>query len=329
MSGSSNFERRPIPPAREVREAREARDARMVNGEPRGGLTFRQVVLITAIFVVVTLLVMRSLINGLGSVEGVKGDAKAVTRDAPGPADGSEQNGSNGAGEHGNGSYDDLKLGELPPGGKYTTKGSGKFRTVGEPGKSFGEGKKKFTYVVEVETTLKASAYGGDDAFAAMVDATLSNPKSWGGDPRFSFQHVDEKKLKNGEEPDLRIQLTSTETTAKTCGDTYGIETSCNYPGERRVVLNEARWVRGAIPFEGDLGAYRQYMINHEVGHGVGHKAHKSCTRDGGLAPVMMQQTISLNNAEIYKINPEEPFGHDSKTCRANPWVFPYGPKDS
>lgn len=226
MSGSSNFERRPIPPAREVREAHEAHDARMVNGEPRGGLTFRQVVLITAIFVVVTLLVMHSLINGLGSVEGVKGDAKAVTREAPGPADGSEQNGSNGAG-----GYDDLKLGELPPGGKYTTKGSGKFRTVGEPGKSFGEGKKKFTYVVEVETTLKASAYGGDDAFAAMVDATLSNPKSWGGDPRFSFQHVDEKKLKNGEEPDLRIQLTSTETTAKTCGDTYGIETSCNYPG--------------------------------------------------------------------------------------------------
>lgn len=82
MSGSSNFERRPIPPAREVREAHEARDARMVNGEPRGGLAFRQVVLITAIFVVVTLLVMRSLINGLGSVE--RGEGRRESGDTRG-----------------------------------------------------------------------------------------------------------------------------------------------------------------------------------------------------------------------------------------------------
>ena len=87
--------------------------------------------------------------------------------------------------------------------------------------------------------------------------------------------------------------------------------------------------MRGAIPFDGDLGAYRQYVINHEVGHAIGHKAHKPCTKDGKLAPIMMQQTISLNNAEIYKINPDEAFGKDSNTCKANPWPFPFGYKKS
>lgn len=287
-------------------------------------LSFRRVLLVIAAFVLVSLLIMYSVLTGLGSHDSAQGGGGVASKGNPGQSAKSTNDESSIDGE---GSYDDLELGELPPGGKYAKKGSGKFRTVGKPSKKVGKGKKKFTYVVEVESTVKSADYGGDDAFAAMVDATLSNPKSWVGDPQYSFQHVDEDKLPKGEKSDMRIQLTSTKTTAKTCGNSYGIETSCNYSGERRVVLNEARWVRGAIPFEGDLGAYRQYMINHEVGHAVGHSAHEPCTGDGKLAPIMMQQTISLNNAEIYKINPEEPFGHDSNTCKVNPWVFPFGYK--
>lgn len=314
MSSGSNVERHPIPPAR--KSAPEAPSAQSQNGR----FSFRSVILIIVAFVLVTLLVVYSILRGLGDEEDTQAtDEVAVT----GSDDGDATSGSE-IGDYGN-----LKFGSLPPGGKYTKKGSGKFRTAGKPGKTFGKGKKKFTYVVEVESTLKSSAYGGDDAFAAMVDATLANPKSWVGDPQYSFQHVDEKKLPKGKEPDMRIQLTSPETTAATCGDSYGIETSCNFPGEGRVVLNEARWVRGAIPFEGDLGAYRQYMINHEVGHGIGHKAHVPCSKDGALAPIMMQQTISLNNAEIYKINPDKAFKDNSNTCKANPWVFPFGYKNS
>ncbi len=317
MSSGSNVKRHPIPPAR--KSAPEIPGADMRQPE-RGRFSFRGVILITVAFVLVTLLVMYSILHGLGDEEDTQatGEVAVTSSDDGGSSNGSEI-----------GDYEDLKFGSLPPGGKYTKKGSGKFRTAGEPGKTFGKGKKKFTYVVEVETTLKSSAYGGDDAFAAMVDATLANPKSWVGDPQYSFQHVDEKKLPKGKKPDMRIQLTSPETTAATCGDSYGIETSCNFPGEGRVVLNEARWVRGAIPFEGDLGAYRQYMINHEVGHGIGHKAHVPCSKNGALAPIMMQQTISLNNAEIYKINPDKAFKDNPNTCKANPWVFPFGYKNS
>ena len=325
MNSGSNMERHPIPPARKTPAVKGAQQA------PRGQFSFRSVVLITAAFVLVTLLAMYSVLRGLATTDSAQG-AEGAGQSQSQPGQSAHTSGTDGSAcTDGNesGDYDDLKLGALPPGGKYAKKGSGKFRTVGKPGKKVGKGKKKFTYVVEVETTVRAADYGGDDAFAAMVDATLANPKSWVGAPQYSFQHVDEKKLPKGAVPDMRIQLTSTETTAADCGDSYGIETSCNYSGERRVVLNEARWVRGAIPFDGDLGAYRQYVINHEVGHGIGHKAHVPCSKDGALAPIMMQQTISLNNAEIYKINPDEAFGKDSNTCKANPWPFPFGYKKS
>lgn len=219
------------------------------------------------------------------------------------------------------GSLDDVKLGELPPGGPYADKGSNKFRVVPGAGKKVGEGREDhYTYVVEVEDTIDAAAYGGDDGFAAMVDATLSNPKSWIGDKRFSFQRVDGEKEKN---PDLRIQLTSAKTTHEVCGNDYKLETSCFMPEGNRVILNESRWVRGAAPFEGDLGGYRQYMINHEIGHGIGYPAHVGCDKQGNLAPIMMQQTLSLNNSELYKINPQEIYRNDGVTCRPNPWVFP------
>lgn len=219
------------------------------------------------------------------------------------------------------GSLSGVKQGELPPGGSYTDNGSGKFRPVPGEGKKVGEGREDhYTYVVEVEDTIDASAYGGDDAFAAMVEATLSNPKSWIGDKRFSFQRVDGTKEKN---PDLHIQLTSVKTTHEVCGNDYQLETSCFMPEGNRVVLNESRWVRGAVPFEGDLGGYRQYMINHEVGHGIGYPAHVGCEKTGNLAPIMMQQTLSLNNSELYRINPQEVYEDNGQSCRPNPWVFP------
>lgn len=54
--------------------------------------------------------------------------------------------------------------------------------------------------------------------------------------------------------------------------------------------LNFWRWETGAEPFNGDLTTYRQYLVNHEVGHALGF-GHVGCPGAGQLAPVMMQQT--------------------------------------
>ena len=210
---------------------------------------------------------------------------------------------------------------DLPPGGPYTTTGEGTFYEVGAPGMTAGDGTELVVrYAVEVERGVDTSGYGGDNAFAHMVDATLSDPRSWTNDPRFRFEHVSVD-----DNPTLKIRLASLETTAELCGAQLGTETSCRtrITGEDSVIINESRWVRGAVPFQGDLGSYRQYLINHEVGHAVGFATHEPCPEPNALAPIMMQQTLSLNNAQLREMTPDGQYPDNADTCRANPWPYP------
>ena len=278
---------------------------------------------LAAIFLLVTALVLLSVFTSNSHSADPSNNAANNT---------AESSDSNGGEDRGDGPIPDgqggenLGTGELPPGGAFAERGSGNYTTVGSPGAKAGEGaKSKYTYVVEIEDTIDPAGMGGADAFAAMVDATLTNPKSWTADKAISFQHVKESDLPAGTEPDLRIQLSSTETTHDVCGFTYRLETSCFMPIGNRVVLNDSRWVRGAQPFNGDLGGYRQYVINHEVGHGIGYAAHQACHENGALAPVMMQQTLSVINRELHEINPNENYGREDATCLPNPWPYPNG----
>ncbi|QGU03943.1 DUF3152 domain-containing protein [Corynebacterium comes] len=234
-------------------------------------------------------------------------DRDGGVRPGPDPADAPDQQ---------------LPHNQLPPGGPYAEQGAGTYRVVGTPGMAAGEGAETVVrFVVEVEDGVDTSGSGGDDALAAMVDATLSNPKSWVNDRAFRFEHVGP-----GDNPQMRIQLTSVGTTREVCGGRdLELETSCHIRigDESRVIINESRWVRGAAPFNGDLGSYRQYLVNHEVGHGLGFAGHEACGADGELAPIMMQQTLSLNNAELYSFSPEEVYPDENVTCQYNPWPYP------
>lgn len=212
----------------------------------------------------------------------------------------------------------ELPAGALPDGGAFTVTGAGTWHIVPGAGGKVGQGtEREFTYTVEIEDGVDASVFGGDESFGRMVDQTLANPKSWTKDPRFAFRRVDSG------DPDFRVSLTSQMTIRDACGYDIQLEVSCYNPGIDRVVLNEPRWVRGAIAFQGDIGSYRQYQINHEVGHAIGYQDHQPCETQDGLAPVMMQQSFGTSNDDIARLDPEGVVPMNGLTCRFNPWPFP------
>ncbi|EID53564.1 Protein of unknown function (DUF3152) [Saccharomonospora xinjiangensis XJ-54] len=219
----------------------------------------------------------------------------------------------------------DIPTAELPEGGDYDEKGEGTWHSVplgDSSGKQAGEGQ-LFTYTVEIEDGLDPGSYGGDDVFAATVEATLSDPRSWPGTGKVALKRVDSSHAT----PDFRVSLTSPSTTKQLCGAAIPFESSCYTSAHGRVVINIARWVRGAKAFSGNMGVYQQYVINHEVGHAL-KNGHVGCAEDGGLAPVMMQQTFGVANDYVAKLN-DLPGGDqgkvpaDGKVCLPNAWPVP------
>ena len=222
-----------------------------------------------------------------------------------------------------------LPTGVLPAGGAITEAGAKTWHVVPGTTPKVGQGtERSFTYTVEIEDGVDTTGFGGDEAFAHMVSETLSNPKSWTHDPHFALTRIDET---SPEQPDFRVSLTSPMTVREGCGYDIALESSCYNPAyhpedggkaQARVFINEARWVRGAVPFQGDIGSYRQYLVNHEVGHAIGYYQHEPCGDNGGLAPVMMQQTFSTSNDDDAKFDPQS-VKADGKTCRFNSWPYP------
>jgi hypothetical protein len=186
----------------------------------------------------------------------------------------------------------------LPAGGPYSQRGGNRYDVVPGSSEVFGSGP-LHRFTVELEAGVTADG----PAFAAAVERTLADPRSWGNGGRASFQRIDSGV------PDFRVSLTASLTVRKLCGYDLPYETSCYNGALARVVINDARWVRGAVAYRGNLAAYRLYVINHEVGHALGND-HVQCPRKGALAPVMMQQTLGVSTPGV-------------GACRPNPYPFP------
>ncbi|MFE9960107.1 DUF3152 domain-containing protein [Micromonospora sp. NPDC005299] len=173
--------------------------------------------------------------------------------------------------------------GRVPPGTSYPDRGTGRFRTATGVGAVAGRGGELLRYRVAVEDGI-----GNVDVerFAREVAATLSDPRGWTGGGRWRLQRVG-----RDDPADFTVLLTTPVTRGRLCDDTTDRYTSCRHGDQ--VVINVARWVHG-VPLFPDLGLYRQYLLNHEVGHRLG-RGHELCPRAGGPAPVMEQQTLGLH----------------------------------
>lgn len=166
--------------------------------------------------------------------------------------------------------------------------GSGEFDTARASGKVLGDGVRVRRFAVSVERGTGVSA---DDA-AREIERILADRRGWTADGVDAFQLVSRKPY------DFVIDIASPDTTDRICAeghlDTHG-EVNCDVG--HKVVVNLRRWLDGSPRFPGPVAEYRALIINHEVGHRLGH-GHEGCPGPGKPAPVMMQQIYGLHGCE-------------------------------
>jgi Ca2+-binding RTX toxin-like protein len=164
-------------------------------------------------------------------------------------------------------------------------------RVVGPEGPRYGA--EPFT---TFDVTIEEGVPVGYEHFVAAIDRYLGDARSWIGDGRTGLKRV-------AADGAFSIILATPATVDRLCAPLRtGGYYSCR--NGRNVVINRDRWLTATAWWPAPLETYRQYVINHEVGHYLGH-GHVSCPGTGRLAPVMMQQTKSLDG------------------CIANGWVYP------
>lgn len=172
--------------------------------------------------------------------------------------------------------------------------GSGTFATAGGGSAPVGSGR-IYRYLVVVEE----GAGVAPDEFAAAVERTLAEPRGWTASRRWGFQRV------SGGSSDVTVHLATPATTDRLC-DSVGVETrgevSCR--GGRTIVINLRRWLTAVPHYSDALDDYRHMLVNHEMGHFLGH-GHVKCGRAGTPAPVMQRQTFGLEG------------------CTRNSWPYP------
>ncbi|MFF3248700.1 DUF3152 domain-containing protein [Streptomyces sp. NPDC002870] len=170
--------------------------------------------------------------------------------------------------------------------------GSGEFVTARDTLGPVGNGTPR-RFRVQIEDSLDLSL----SKTAREVNAILEDPRGWTAEGE-AFQLVASGHV------DFTVKIATPSTVDAICGaaglDTQG-KVNCTVGST--VVVNLRRWQLGSPQFDGPIEEYRALIINHEVGHRLGH-GHESCPGPGRLAPAMMQQIKGL------------------KGCKSNAWPY-------
>jgi Protein of unknown function (DUF3152) len=286
---------RPVEPARPATPVEKAKPARAAEGtEPAdirtvdsaNGRTLqahrRRTLLLVFVMVAIVVVVLSLFVRRHGNGPSTAG-APAASQIAPAPPAVDAAPSAT------------AKAKAAPPADAATTgprTASGKFTQVAGYGPLMGTNGPLRRFRVAVESSI-GQGNGGD--FADEIDSTLGDPRSWitGRDVR--LQRVPQQAA-----AEFTIYLASAPTSQRMCAAgglaTKGY-TSCRLPGQ--VIINEDRWQNAVPGYGAPLATYRAYVINHEVGHQLGH-GHEACPGDGQLAPVMQQQTYGLNGCVAY-----------------------------
>lgn len=147
-------------------------------------------------------------------------------------------------------------------------------------------------YRLERHTTDAATA-----GFTAIVQATLTDSQGW---VRAGFRLVRDDRAP------YDVVLGEPDEVQRLC-EPYDVYRKYSCQNGPVVALNAERWRHATPTWTGSLSAYRQMLVNHEVGHllGMHHPPGPPCPHRGVPARVMSQQSTELNG------------------CLPNPWPLP------
>ena len=132
-----------------------------------------------------------------------------------------------------------------------------------------GSGGEVRTYRVAVEVGAGVDV----DPFGAEVETVLSDARGWiaGGDVRL-------QRVPGSAPATFTVFLATPATSQRMCREEW-METqqftNCRL-SDGRVVINLDRWLTAVPDYGAPLPVYRAYVVNHEVGHQLGH-GHESC----------------------------------------------------
>ncbi len=124
------------------------------------------------------------------------------------------------------------------------------------------------------------------ESFASSVASTYADPRGWNLGGSIAFRRVSSGG-------DFTLWLAAAGRVpgfGAPCDATY----SCTVG--RNVIINETRWLTGSPAWNAtgaSLADYRRMVANHETGHWLGFH-HEFCGGPGQPAPVMQQQSISM-----------------------------------
>lgn len=149
------------------------------------------------------------------------------------------------------------------------------------------------TKTVTYDVTTRGAVTANLAEFRSQANATLNDPRGWAR-MGVAFQEV----ASGGMFTLVLSEASQLPYFSPGCGTEY----SCRVG--RHVIINQDRWLRATSSWNqagGSLRDYRHMVVNHETGHWLGHD-HEQCGGAGKAAPVMQQQSISLQG------------------CTFNPW---------
>jgi len=156
-----------------------------------------------------------------------------------------------------------------------------------------GTGQKDFKYKIEKWGVVLANV----SDFQTKVAETLNDERGWAR-AGLTFTET------SGDDYDLIIALSDAATldTISGCSGDLSCTTWHN-----QVIINDLRW-RGGTAASNAAGMsqrdYQHMVVNHEVGHWLGHYAHEESCPNGGLAPIMLQQSTGMRGCDSFNAWP-------------------------